>query len=93
MRICEYVFMRTTLDIPDVLFKKAKLQAVHEGVPLKDVITRALEREFAPASRAGALRQARARRLFTALDKARNTRPVGRLNRKEIYDRPMLRGH
>lgn len=35
----------------------------------------------------------RARRLFAALDKARNTQPVGRLNRQEIYDRPVLRGH
>lgn len=85
--------MRTTVEIPDEVFKKAKLQAVHEGVALKDVITRALERELAPAGTAGALRKARARRLFTVLDKARNTRPVGRLNRKEIYDRPLLRGH
>ncbi len=37
--------MRTTLDIPDAVFKKTKLKAVHEGVPLKVVVTRALERE------------------------------------------------
>lgn len=37
--------MRTTLEIPDAVFKKAKLKAVHEGVPLKVVVTRALERE------------------------------------------------
>lgn len=91
--LCEYAFMRTTLDIPDEVFKKAKLQAVHEGIPLKDVITRALQREFAPTSGDAAVRKARARRLFAALDKARNTQPVGRLNRQEIYDRPVLRGH
>lgn len=84
--------MRTTLDIPDEIFKKAKLQAVHEGVALKDVITRALEREFAPAGGDAAMRKARARRLFTVLDRARNTRPAGRLKREEIYDRPVLRG-
>ena len=39
--------MRTTLDLPDELFKHAKLTAVHEGVPLKTVITRALKRGFA----------------------------------------------
>lgn len=85
--------MRTTLEIPDEIFKKAKLQAVHEGIALKEVITRALQREFAPAGGEVALRKARAQRLFKALDKARNTRPVGRLKRKEIYDRPVLRGH
>ncbi len=37
--------MRTTLEIPDDVFKKAKLKAVHEGVPLKVVFTRALQRE------------------------------------------------
>ena len=85
--------MRTTLEIPDYIFKKAKLQAVQEGVTLKDVVTRALERELTPGSSSAALRKARAGRLFKMLDKARNTRPVGRLNRKEIYDRPVLRGH
>lgn len=33
----------------------------------------------------------RAARLFAALDKARNTEPVGPLRRKELYDRKVLR--
>ncbi|MEO8427595.1 MAG: hypothetical protein ABI651_10840 [Verrucomicrobiota bacterium] len=37
--------MRTTLEIPDAVFKKAKLKAVREGVSLKDAVTRALKRE------------------------------------------------
>jgi hypothetical protein len=37
--------VRTTLDIPATVFKKTKLKAVQEGVPLKVVVTRALERE------------------------------------------------
>jgi len=85
--------MRTTLEIPDDIFKKAKLQAVQEGVALKEVVTRALVRELTPGSGSAALRKARAARLFKELDKAGNTRPVGRLNRKEIHDRPVLRGH
>jgi hypothetical protein len=28
--------------------------------------------------------------LFSALDKGRNTDPVGRLGRQELYDRPVL---
>ena len=86
--------MRTTLDLPDSLFKKAKLQAVHEGVALKDVVTRALERGLASsAATEGEERKSRARRLFASLDKARNTEPVGPLNRAKLYDRTVLRGH
>lgn len=86
--------MRTTLDLPVNLFKKAKLQAVHEGVALKEVVTRALERGLAAgAMPADAQRKARAKQLFASLDKARNTKPVGPLNRAKLYDRPVLRGH
>ena len=82
--------MRTTLEIPDALFKKAKLKAVEEGVALKIVVTRALEREVAEGDGL-ATRKERAERLFAALDKARNKSPVGRLNREQLYDRPVLR--
>jgi hypothetical protein len=34
--------MRTTLDIPDDLFRKAKAQAALEGVRLRDLIERGL---------------------------------------------------
>jgi hypothetical protein len=86
--------MRTTLDLPDSLFKKAKLQAVHEGVALKEVVTRALERGLAAKSGTeDNARQSRAKRLFASLDKARNTKPVGSLNRAKLYDRTVLRGH
>lgn len=33
----------------------------------------------------------RAARLFAALDKARNTEPIGPLHREELYDRRVLR--
>jgi hypothetical protein len=86
--------MRTTLDLPDSLFKKAKLQAVHEGVALKEVVTRALERGLAAGTApVDAQRKARAKNLFASLDKARNTKPVGRLDRAKLYDRPVLRRH
>jgi len=35
--------MRTTLDLPDGLYKRLKLQAVHEGKTLKEVVLRCLE--------------------------------------------------
>ena len=86
--------MRTTLNLPDNLFKKAKLQAVHEGVALKDVVTRALQRGLASsAATEDSKRKSRAKCLFASLDKARNTKPVGSLNRDKIYDRSVLRGY
>ena len=38
--------MRTTIDIPDHLMKKAKMKAVKDGVSLKEFFTRTLEKEF-----------------------------------------------
>jgi hypothetical protein len=64
---------------------------VHEGLALKDIVTRALVRDLAATSGEAATRQARASQLFAALDQARNTQPVGRLKRDELYDRPVLR--
>jgi hypothetical protein len=89
----EYVFMRTTLDIPDEVFKKAKLKAVEEGVSLKAIIVRAIEQEVGVLPNRVRARTKRANRLFAVLDKAKNTRPVGRLKRDELYDRAQLIRH
>lgn len=86
--------MRTTLDLPDSLFIKAKLQAVHEGVALNEVVARALERGLGgDRTPVGAQRRACAENLFASFEKARNTKPVGRLNRAKLHDRPVLRGN
>ena len=85
--------MRTTLDIPDAVFKKAKLKAVEEGVALKVIVARALEREIEACDEGLAVRKKRVQRLFAALDNARNTTPVGRLDREQLYDRALLRRH
>ena len=37
--------MRTTIDISDDLMKKAKIHAVKEGITLKELFTRLLEKE------------------------------------------------
>jgi hypothetical protein len=78
--------MRTTFDIPDEVFKKVKLIAVQEGISLKQVVTRALEREAKSETVSLQERKQRAERLFSALDRAKNTRPVGPLKREELYD-------
>ena len=36
--------MRTTLELPDELFKQAKIQAVQKGLPLKELIRDYVER-------------------------------------------------
>lgn len=35
--------MKTTLELPDALFRRAKSAALHEGVTLKQLFTEALE--------------------------------------------------
>lgn len=35
--------MRTTVDLPDDLMKRAKIRAVEEGISLKDLFIRALK--------------------------------------------------
>ena len=41
--------MRTTIDLPDALFRRAKATAAARGVSLKQVITAAIEKEVVPA--------------------------------------------
>ncbi|MGN8226086.1 hypothetical protein [Gracilimonas sp. BCB1] len=38
--------MRTSVDLPDELMKKAKIKAVEEGISLKDLIIRSLRNEL-----------------------------------------------
>ena len=38
--------MRTSVDIPDEIMKKAKIKAVEEGISLKDLIIRSLKNEL-----------------------------------------------
>jgi hypothetical protein len=42
--------MRTTLDLPDDLLKRAKIEAVERGTSLRELIGAALERELSGAS-------------------------------------------
>jgi hypothetical protein len=41
--------MRTTIDIPDALFRRTKALAAARGLTLKQVIISAVEREISPA--------------------------------------------
>lgn len=57
--------MRTTLDVPDELLKRAKIEAVERGTSLRDLVAVALERELKLPSEA---KQARKRTRFPIFD-------------------------
>lgn len=38
--------MKTTIDIPDSLYKRAKIRAIERGLTLKDIVLTSLEREL-----------------------------------------------
>jgi hypothetical protein len=45
--------MKTSVEIPDDLWKAAKHRAIEEGIDLKDVIMRALEEYLKKAKKGG----------------------------------------
>lgn len=53
---CYPLDMKTTIDIPEALYKRAKIRAVEQRTTLRDVVLGALERDIAairPASLGG----------------------------------------
>lgn len=64
--------MKTTLEMPDDLFRRAKTAAAKRGQSLKQLVTTALERELAQPSRPAAsarARNARAKAWLSEFDK------------------------
>ncbi len=45
--------MKTTIDIPEALYKKAKIRAVETGRTLKDLVLTSLEKELDPPAKVG----------------------------------------
>jgi len=41
--------MKTTLEIPDPVFRKAKVKAAERGIPLRQFVTEAVEEKLAAA--------------------------------------------
>jgi hypothetical protein len=48
--------MRTTIDLPDALFRRAKAAAAQAGSSLRDLVVRALEAQLAGPARAAGYR-------------------------------------
>ena len=66
--------MKTTLELPDALFRRAKSAAVHEGVTLKQLFTEALESRL-DANQSAKGGQAAAPRWMRAYGALRHLRP------------------
>jgi hypothetical protein len=45
--------MRTTIDLPDKIVKKAKMEAIKQGITLKEFFQKALEKELSTVSSSG----------------------------------------
>ena len=73
--------MRTTLDLPDELLKRAKIEAVERGTTLRDLMGAALERELRQPARSQR-EPARKRARFPIFDS--NSPGSLRLNNAEI---------
>jgi hypothetical protein len=49
--------MKTTIDIPEPLYKKAKIRAIETGQTLKQIVLTSLTKELEPATSSPAARQ------------------------------------
>ena len=45
--------MKTTLEIPDKIFRRAKSKAAEQGIPLRQFVTEAVEQKLRESSPAG----------------------------------------
>jgi len=87
--------MRTTIDLPDPLFRNVKATAASRGLKLKEFIADSLRSALDQGglAREDAIPPEKAHRLrmekhFAAMNSdRRQTGPVGPLNREELYDR------
>jgi len=80
--------MRTTIDLPDPLFREVKATAARKGLLLKEFIAAALIREVGSESgESKGLTHRQRVADFLAGIQASNTVPVPKLDRDELHDR------
>jgi predicted transcriptional regulator len=79
--------MKTTIELPDDVFLKAKVLAAERRITLKDIMVQALTLFMqTPPEAEEKKRRAALKRLLKGM-KAANTEPMTPLKRDEIYDR------
>jgi hypothetical protein len=79
--------VKTTIELPDELFQRAKVMAAERSTTLKDIMVQALKLWFrASTGDEEKNRQANVKRLLQAM-RASNTEPMIHVRREEIYIR------
>lgn len=76
--------MKTTIELPDDILRRAKVAAAERDTSLKDLFTQALERFLAPVSKED--NEATLRQLLEKM-KASNSEPMKPLSREELHER------
>ena len=83
--------MRTTIDLPDSLFRQVKSTAAGRGLKLKEFVAEALVEALKPSGAGQNPEQAHREKMKAHLEAMRKDRiqtgPVGSFNREELYDR------
>ncbi len=79
--------MKTTIELPAEVLQRAKIAAVQRKTTLKDLILRSLVKELDNPADTSDDTEA----FVAAFSRGNNAeRAVGKINRDEIYDRPIL---
>jgi len=77
--LCEYGFVRKTIELPDQVFRRLKATAALQGSTIKEIVQRAVERELGPVPP-----KRRARRVKLPLIKGTPGHMIDLLSREEI---------
>jgi plasmid stability protein len=84
MFLCETASMRTTLDLPDPLFKHLKTRAAQEGRTLRDLVVELVEKGLSARDLVDAQQRFQARPLITGTSPMRL--PPSQLNSANLSD-------
>jgi hypothetical protein len=76
--------VRTTIDLPDELFRRAKSRAALDGLKLKDLIARYVEEGLHHSEAAQTLPQERTRSPLPVIEKAATGRLIPAVSRAEL---------
>jgi len=76
--------MKTTIELPDDILRRAKVAAAERDTSLKDLFTQALENFLIPPSRQG---EDQSLQQLLQKMKASNTEPMKPLSREDLHER------